>query len=130
MEVLLEKIVILGGFAAANKSLTGGGYTPIAVGGQMLTGRTSPQSIGCTTISKAVVSVTATVLYLTLGRLAFNPIFLNLAIPLMIGAIIAAPIASYFAKRTEDWRMNRVVGVVIICLGFFTLLKTLLTPPS
>lgn len=110
--------------ASINKGLSGGGYTPIVAGYQILSGREGKQSIGSTTISKAVISITAVTLYIILGHLLFDPIFFQLAIPLLIGAFIAVPIASYLVKRIEGERMSFLVGLAIICLGAITLVRT------
>ncbi len=118
-----RKIVILGGVAAINKGLTGGGYTPIVAGGQILSGRKASQSIGCTTASKAVVSVTAVTLYIVLGRLIFDLTFLSYTLFLFAGAVFAAPLGSYVVKRTEGRYQTRLVGVAVVILGALTLLK-------
>lgn len=118
-----RRIVVLGGVAAINKGLTGGGYTPLVAGGQILSGRKSSESIGSTTISKAIVSFTAVILYILLGRLIFVPLFLYFTVVLLGGAILAAPIGSYVVKRIEGRQKTRLVGLVMILLGVFTLIK-------
>ncbi len=120
-----RKIVALGGIAAMNKGLTGGGYTPMVTGVQILSGRNISQSIGCTTISKAVVSITAVTLYTVLGRLVFDPLFQYFTIFLLGGAVISAPLGSYVAKRTEGRQQTRLVGVATIFLGMFALIKAI-----
>ena len=122
------RIFALGAIAAVNKGLSGGGYTPLVAGGQILSGRTSKQAIGATKVAKTLTSLTAFILYLLLGHLIFNPIFIQLAIPLTIGALIAAPLASYLVKRTQTHRLTFIIGITISLLGIFTLLKTFLTP--
>jgi uncharacterized membrane protein YfcA len=121
-----RRIIALGGIAAINKGLTGGGYTPIVAGGQILSGRKRSESIGATTISKAIVSFTAVILYILLGRLIFDPLFLYFTIVLLGGSIVAAPIGSYVVKRTEGRQKTRLVGVVMIFLGIFTLIKAVM----
>lgn len=120
-----RKIVVLGGVAAINKGLTGGGYTPLVAGGQILSGREASQSIGCTTVSKAVVSITAVTLYILLGRLIFDVYFIFYTIFLFGGAVIAAPLGSYFVKRTEGRQQSRIIGVATIFLGALTLIKAI-----
>jgi uncharacterized membrane protein YfcA len=121
-----RKIITLGGVAAINKGLTGGGYTPIVAGGQILSGRKASQSIGCTTVSKAVVSITAVTLYIILGHLIFDPNFLFFTLFLFAGAVIAAPLGSYVVKRTEGRYQTRLVGVATILLGMLTLFKVIM----
>lgn len=119
------RFITISTIASINKGLSGGGYTPIVAGYQILSGRDSKQSIGSSTISKAVICITAVTLYIILGRLLFNPIFFQLAIPLLFGAIIAVPIASYMVKKVNSERMSHLIGLAIICLGAFTLVRTL-----
>ncbi len=118
------RFIIISTFASINKGLSGGSYTPIVAGYQVLSGRDSKQSIGTTTISKVVISITAVTLYILLGHLLFDPIFFQLAIPLLIGVIIAVPIASYMVKQVQSEKMSHLIGLAIICLGAFTLVRT------
>ena len=125
-----SRIFTIGAIAAVNKGLSGGCYTPIVAGGLLLSGRTNKQAIGVTKVAKAVTSITAVILYILLGRLIFDQYFIQLAIPLTIGTLIAAPLASYLVKRTQSHQITILIGITISFLGIFTLLKTLLTPLS
>jgi uncharacterized membrane protein YfcA len=122
------QIFALGAIAAVNKGLSGGGYTPILTGGLMLSGRNNKQAIGATKVAKAVTSLTAVLLYILLGRLIFDVSFINLIVPLTIGTLFGAPLASYLVKRTPSHRLTLIIGVTITLLGVFTLFKTIINP--
>jgi len=119
------RIATLGVVAGFNKSLTGGGYASMVTGGQLMSGRESKEAIGSTTIPKAIISTSALLLYILLGRFLLNPLFFQLAIPLTVGAAISAPIASYLVKRASTKRMSKMIGVAIVTLGTLTLLKSI-----
>ena len=120
----------LAGFAtigAINKSLTGGGYTPVVAGGHLISGRSPKQAIGCSNIPKALISLLALLLYLILGQMVFDPLFLFLTITITIGALLSSPLASYLVKRADTQKYTKTVSFVIILLGVVTLLKTATT---
>lgn len=125
--ITLGRIFAIGLVAAINKGISAGGYTPIVAGGQMLHGRNGKQAIGTSMVSEAFTSLTAVILYITFGHLILDPLFLQLALPLVLGTIIATPLASYFVKRTSSHRMTLLIGSTIIILGMFTLLKIIFT---
>ena len=121
-----SRVFTIGAVAAVNKGLTGGGYTPFITGSLILSGRTNKQAIGTTKVAKTITSITAVILYVLLGRLIFDQYFIFLAIPLGLGTLIAAPLASYLVKRNQSQHITTIIGVTISFLGFFTLIKTLL----
>ncbi len=121
------RIFAIGLLAAINKGISAGGYTPIVAGGQMLHGRNGKQAIGTSMVSETFTSLTAVILYITFGHLILDPLFFNLALPLVLGSFIGTPLASYFVKRTPSHRMTHLIGSTIIILGMFTLLKTIFT---
>ncbi len=121
------RIFAIGLIAAINKGISAGGYTPIVAGGQILHGRNGKRAIGTSMVSETVTSLIAVILYITFGHLILDPLFLNLALPLVLGTLVGTPLASYFVKRTSSHRMMLLIGSTIIILGMFTLLKTIFT---
>jgi uncharacterized membrane protein YfcA len=119
------RIFTIGLIAALNKGISAGGYTPIVAGGQMLHGRNGKQAIGTSMVSETFTSLTAVLLYITFGHLILDPLFIQLALPLVLSTFIATPLASYFVKRTPIHRMTHLIGSTIIILGIFTFIKTL-----
>jgi hypothetical protein len=116
-----KKMVGLGILAAFNKGISGGGYGPLITSGQIISGRNCKNSIGSTSVAEGIVCFVGVILY------AFT-ISLNLvlAIPLLIGAILSTPAASITVKKTDVGKLKHIVGVVVMILGIFTMLKVFL----
>jgi len=58
------KIVLLGVAASFNKGLTGGGYGPLVVSGQLLSGVESKNAIGITSMAEGITSLVGVITYL------------------------------------------------------------------
>ncbi len=116
-----KKIVGIGILAAFNKGISGGGYGPLVTGGQIISGRNCKNSIGSTSVAEGLVCFVGILLY------AFTiPINFVLAIPLLIGALFSTPVASITVKKIDVEKLKQVVGVVVVFLGIFTMVKLLL----
>ena len=115
-----KKIVGIGAIAAFNKGISGGGYGPLVAGGQIISGRESKNSIGSTSLAEGIVCLVGVLLYL------FTTSIDVIALPLAIGAALSVPIASLTVKKVDSGRLKRVIGIVVVILGVFTLIKVLL----
>jgi len=120
------RIYLLGAVSAFNKGISGGGYGPLVVSGQILSGSDSRNAIGVTSLAEGLICLAALSLYLLLndgvGWMIGNWRFYT---PMVAGALLAAPVAAYATKVASnkvDLRM--VVGVVTCILGGWTLVKT------
>ncbi|MHA1125968.1 MAG: sulfite exporter TauE/SafE family protein [Candidatus Heimdallarchaeota archaeon] len=128
-----RRIVLLGVFGGFNKGISGGGYTPITVMGQLLTGRGGRSALASTTYTKTAVSIAGAVAYI-LTHIIVNanasiPLtweYLNLAPYLIAGAALAAPIGALIAKKAENKWLKITIGCTTIFLGLFTLIRTIL----
>jgi len=121
-----KKITTFGIVSAFNKGLSGGGYGPVVAGGQILSGRDSKRAIGSTAFAETIVCLTSWLLFITLMPLTLSPpSFLYFELPLMVGAVLSAPLATYAVKITLPERMTHLVGAAAIILGIFSLTKTL-----
>ena len=116
-----KKIVGIGVLAAFNKGISGGGYGPLVTGGQVISGRNCKNSIGSTSVAEGLVCFVGILLYAFTIRINFV-----LAIPLLIGALLSTPVASITVKKINVEKLKRVIGIVIVTLGIFTLFKVLL----
>ncbi len=123
-EFTFSKLFALGIFAGFLKGLSGGGYTPLVAGGQMVTGRETKQAIGSVNIPKAIISIVAVLLYLFIGQMIFDFFFFFLAIPLTLGAVLSSPLASYFVKVARSEQITFWVGIAILLIGLLTIAKT------
>lgn len=116
----LAPLGLIGGFV---NSTGGGGWGPVSTPALLATGRMPPNRvIGTVNAAEFVVTLAACVGFLVgLGLGAIDP---RIVLPLMVGGMIAAPIAAWVAKRLPMRIMGVAVGGLIIFTNSFTLLRT------
>jgi len=118
-----NKMIILGVLSAFNKGLSGGGFGPIAVSGQIISGREYRRSIATTILSKALICIVGFLTYL----LRFSHLKWNLILPLSVGAILGSIIGPHINRRIKFRGKGRLIlGFLIVVLGSWTLLRTLM----
>jgi uncharacterized protein len=113
------KILGIGFLAAFNKGISGGGYGPLVMGGQMLSGVCSKNAIGITAFAEAITCLIGFMTYLTLG------IKIDWALTgwLIACATIAVPAAALTVKNMQSSTLKKAAGILILILGLCTLLK-------
>ena len=116
-----RKIVALGTLASFNKGLSGGGYGPLVMGGQMLSGVSVKNAVGITALSEGLTCFVGLLLYYFLKP----EIDWTLAPWLMAGAVLSIPFATYFVKRVPEEKIKWLVGWVILILGLLTIGKVI-----
>ena len=114
-----RKIMGISFLAAFNKGISGGGYGPLVMGGQMLSGVSAKNAVGITAFAEAITCFIGFALYLLLGK----QIDWRLTGLLIVCATGAVPIAAVTVKQVQSDRLKKYVGVLITILGLFTLLK-------
>ncbi len=125
-----KKIVSLGILAGFNKGLSGGGYGPITVSGQILAGREGRSAIASTSLSETLVcfvGVTAyiitNIIIMNHGDLAITWEYLKYAPYLIIGAVLSAPLAALTTKKVKTKWLKIAVGWGTIVLGLFSIIR-------
>ena len=111
-----KKISLVGLVAAFNKTMTGGGYGPLATAGQIMSGVNSKESVAITALSESIASILAIIGYF-LGSVMVNT---RLFAILTLGALLSVPLSAYVVKNIEVKNHSRVIGVVTILLGVYT----------
>ena len=117
-----RKVVGLGLSSSFNKGISGGGYGPLVVGGQVLAGCDAKNAVACTSISESVVCFVALISFAAVG--VFPPA--ELTIPIVMGAVVSAPCATvmtHYLDRKAD--LKRLVGIIVLLLGIVCLIKVL-----
>ncbi|MCX5656798.1 MAG: TSUP family transporter [Candidatus Omnitrophica bacterium] len=114
-----RKIMGISFLAAFNKGISGGGYGPLVMGGQMLSGVCAKNAVGITAFAEAVTCLVGFLIYLVLGK----SIDWKLTGLLVIFATGAVPIAALTVRNINSDRLKKYVGVFITLLGLLTLLK-------
>ena len=105
--------------AAFNKGLSGGGYGPIVTAGQIMSGVVEKSAVSITSLSEALVSLTAVGTY-TLTRGSVDWV---LTFCLVVSVSFSAPVAAFMIKRTESGKLKVLIGVATFLLGLATILK-------
>ncbi len=128
-----KKITLLGTIAGANKGISGGGYGPLVVSGQILSGREGKNAIASTSLSEGIICFVGALAFLitsiVTSSIAGGPISYGnweLAPFIVGGAIFSAPLAAFITKKVENRWLIIVVGIVTVVLGLFSLTKTVL----
>lgn len=128
-----KRIVFLGTIAGFNKGVSGGGYGPLTVSGQILAGREGKNAIASTSLSEGIICFVGALAFLLTSiitsSIAGGPISYGnweLAPFLIVGAVISAPLAALVTKKVENKWLIVIVGVFTVVLGLFTLTKTVL----
>jgi uncharacterized protein len=113
------KIIGISFLAAFNKGISGGGYGPLVMGGQMLSGVYPQNAVGITAFGEAATCLIGFIIYLVLGK----EIDWALTGWLTICAIIAVPAAAFTIKHIQASMLRKFAGIMIMILGFCMLFK-------
>jgi uncharacterized membrane protein YfcA len=133
MEFSWKRILTLGIIAGFNKGISGGGFGPIMVSAQMVSGRKGKKAIAATLIAETVASVVGVIAYILThiltslrqtGIISWE--FLKLAPYIIVGAVIAAPFAAFFTKKIKDTHIKKISGVIMTLLGVFMIIRLIL----
>ena len=116
-----RKIVALGTIASFNKGLSGGGYGPLVMGGQMLSGINVKNAVGITSLTESFTCLTGVIVYYIMKP----DINWSLAPWLMSGAVISVPFAAHLLKRLSPDLAKRITAALILILGISLLYKAL-----
>jgi uncharacterized membrane protein YfcA len=112
----------LGFIAAFNKGISGGGYGPIVTGGQVLAGIRGRSAVGIASLAEGITSAVGVSVYLVSG----TAVPWNLALSLLLGAVLSVPIAAYIVSRVMAGRLTLIIGGLSTTLGGYTLARVLL----
>lgn len=114
---LLIPLGLVGGFVDATG---GGGWGPVTTPALLATGRMAPSRvIGTMNAAEFIVAVSASIGFIV--GLGLAAIRLDVLLPLLIGGVIAAPIAAWITHRLPIRIMGVAVGGMIIFTNSLTL---------
>lgn len=115
-------IILVGGVAAFNKGLSGGGYGPLVTAGQVVSGVAPKSAVAITSLAESVTCAIGLAAYMALQR---GQVDFSLAVPLLLGAILSVPMATLTVRHIPERLMRAGVGVTTCLLGVVTLCKLL-----
>lgn len=119
----LYAISIIAGF---NKSISGGGYGPLATSGQLMSGGQVRNSVGVTQFSESTISIIGFLLYLILNDFVQVLLTIQLAVIMVLSGMFSAPIGAMITRKLDEEIARKVVAILSITLGTITLLRILL----
>lgn len=114
-----KKIVGLSVLASFNKGISGGGYGPLIVSGQILSGVNTKNSIGITALAEGVTCFIGVITYFIVG----TNIDWLLAPYLVTGSLISVPPSVYTVKKMPIRQFTLIIGIATTLLGIFSLIK-------
>ncbi|MFH1269505.1 MAG: sulfite exporter TauE/SafE family protein, partial [Candidatus Omnitrophota bacterium] len=114
-----RKIGLISLLASFNKGISGGGYGPLVMGGQLISGVNAKNAVGITAFSEAFTCLVGFLAYIASGK----AIDWKLTGTLVLFATGAVPVAAFTVKNIYSDRLKRYVGVLIMILGLMTLFK-------
>jgi hypothetical protein len=112
-------ILAVGGVAAFNKGLSGGGYGPLVTAGQVVSGLPAKHAVAITSVAESLTCAIGVAAYLAAGK----SIDWSLAFPLLLGAALSVPMATATVLRTPEHTVRGLVGVTTCLLGCVALWK-------
>jgi uncharacterized membrane protein YfcA len=116
------KMFALASVASFNKALSGGGYGPLMTSGQILSGIKGKSSVGITSFAEGFTCLVGVILFLGKGQ-GFT---LDLLVPVLAGALLSVPFSTEFVKHINETTFKKVIAVLTVVMGLFTIFKVLL----
>ena len=117
-------LIPLGFFAAFIDALGGGGWGPIATPALVLNKVEPSKAIGSVNLAEFFVTVAEVItFFILLGRERFRG---EIVLALIIGGVITAPLAALTCKRLPHKILGQIVGIALIILSAYSLLKIFL----
>lgn len=110
------KVIGIGFFASSIKGITGGGYGPIIISGEIVSGINPKHAVGICMLAEGITCLIGSAIYfLTIG------IDLKLSILLIIGSVLSSPFSALYVHKNKPKKIKFLIALVIICLGIYNL---------
>ncbi len=118
-----KRITTLGFFASFNKGLTGGGYGPLIVSGQILSGVKAKSAIGITSLAEGLTCLIGVILY-SIFSSGTNMNWM-LAPIIVSGALLALPLSVKSVKAMNPQILKFAIAIITFILGLAAFIKAL-----
>ncbi len=112
----------LGLLSAFNKGISGGGYGPIVVSGQLLSGLDSKASVAVTSIAEAATCVFGLITYAISG----NFVIVSVTVSICLGAILATPLSALGVSKVKHKKLRHLVGIGTLMIGLYTIIRLII----
>ena len=111
----------IGGIASFNKGISGGGYGPLMMPSQVISGVGPKSAVGITSFAEAFTCLVGIVSFLVLRP----GTSWHVAPPLIVGAVLAVPLAALTVRRLPQRSFTFAVAIAVVLLGSWSLLQAL-----
>lgn len=110
------RIVGLGILASFNKAISGGGYGPLVVSGQLLSGVEARGAIAIASFAEMLTCLSGFTFYLLRG----SSIDWMIAVPVLSGALCSVPFSVLVVKHAKTKTLTTFIACVVILLSITT----------
>ena len=118
----VRRVSLLGFFAGLLDASGGGGWGPVATSTLLARGGTARITIGTVNAAEFLVTVSISVtFFLTMGLQ-----HLDVILGLLVGGMIAAPLAALFVKHVRERWVLLAVGVLVMAISLYQIGRALL----
>ncbi|AKC86411.1 sulfite exporter TauE/SafE family protein [Pseudoxanthomonas suwonensis] len=118
----VRRVPVLGFFAGMLDASGGGGWGPLATSTLLAGGGQARTVIGSVNAAEFVVTVAVSLTFL----LSIGLDHLEIVLGLLVGGMIAAPVAALLVKRVREQWVLVAVGVLVLCISLYQIGYTLL----
>ena len=119
---LPKRLALLGFIGGLLDACGGGGWGPVVTTTLLASGSVPHRVIGSVALTEFFLTIAVSGAFI--GRIGFQ--YYDVVLGLLIGGVIAAPFAAYFAKRVPGKYLMALVGILIMVLSVRTLLAAFL----
>lgn len=117
----IGRVRILGFAGGMADAIGGGGWGPVVASNLIARGGDPGRMVGTVNLAEFFVALAASGAFL----FALGPVFGKVALGLVIGGVVAAPIAAWAARRLPRQILTVIVGVAICLVSAYTLWRAL-----
>lgn len=117
----IGRVRILGFAGGMADAIGGGGWGPVVTSNLIARGGDPGRMVGTVNLAEFFVTVSATLAFL----IALGPTFGKAALGLLIGGVVAAPIAAWAVRRVPRQLFTVIVGVAICLVSAYNLWRAL-----
>ncbi|OEZ00783.1 MULTISPECIES: sulfite exporter TauE/SafE family protein [Stenotrophomonas] len=111
----VKRVPVLGFFAGLLDASGGGGWGPVATSTLLARGGQARTTIGTVNAAEFVVTLAVSITFL----LSMGLQYLNIVAGLLIGGMMAAPLAALLVKRVKERWVLIAVGVLVLSISLF-----------
>ena len=111
----IQRVPLLGFFAGLLDASGGGGWGPLATSTLLAGGGKARTTIGTVNAAEFVITLAVSLTFF----LSIGLQHLEIVLGLLIGGVLAAPLAAYLVRHVPERVVLTVVGVLVLCISLY-----------